>query len=307
MLTLNVDWFQPYKGTQHSTGAIYMTIQNLPRDERNLRKNVLLVGLIPGPSETKVSEISNFLDPLVEELLALQHGILMHTHSNGVVNVKAALSIVGCDLPAAKKVSGFTAINSKNPCHKCHMSFPACPNHSYKRDFTNFEMDTWIPRTKEQTDQEAAEWLNSSPAQRLEREGANGTRWTVLHKLPYFDAARFTVIDPMHNLFLGTCLKMARIWTGSAYVDDIELLTKTILRQMKAEGQKIILPSGEDCGPIMDKMESGIGFSGLKADEWRVWCHSLSPVLLKGRLPTREFDHWMLFLSNNYCCSSVHR
>ncbi|KAG1437317.1 hypothetical protein G6F56_013166 [Rhizopus delemar] len=73
--------------------------------------NVLLVGLIPGPSETKVAEISNFLDPLVEELLTLQHGVLMHTHSNGVVNVKAALSIVGCDLPAAKKVSGFTAIN----------------------------------------------------------------------------------------------------------------------------------------------------------------------------------------------------
>ncbi|KAG1436613.1 hypothetical protein G6F56_013482 [Rhizopus delemar] len=37
MLTLNVDWFQPYKGTQHSTGAIYLTIQNMPRDERNLR------------------------------------------------------------------------------------------------------------------------------------------------------------------------------------------------------------------------------------------------------------------------------
>ncbi|KAG1435845.1 hypothetical protein G6F56_013810 [Rhizopus delemar] len=89
---------------------------------------------------------------------------------------------------------------------------------------------------------------------------------------------------------------MARIWTANAYVDDIELLTKATLRKMKAEGKKIILPSGEDCGPIMEKLESGKGFSGLKADEWRVWCHSLSPVLLKGNLPTTEFDHWMLFV-----------
>ncbi|KAG1437788.1 hypothetical protein G6F56_012935 [Rhizopus delemar] len=115
MMTLNVDWFQPYKGTQHSTGAIYLTIQNLPRDKRNLRKNVLLVGLILGPSETKVNEISHFLDPLVEELLELKDVIPMHTYTNGIVNVKAALTNVGCDLPAAKKVSGFTAINSKNP------------------------------------------------------------------------------------------------------------------------------------------------------------------------------------------------
>ncbi|KAG1437157.1 hypothetical protein G6F56_013241 [Rhizopus delemar] len=118
MLTLNVDWFQPHKGTQHSTGAIYLTIQNLPRDERNLRKNVMLVGLIPGPSETKVTEINHFLAPLVEELLELKDGVPMHTYANGIVTVKAALTLVGCDLPAAKKVSGFTALNSKNPSHQ---------------------------------------------------------------------------------------------------------------------------------------------------------------------------------------------
>ncbi|KAG1440698.1 hypothetical protein G6F56_011812 [Rhizopus delemar] len=262
MVTLNVDWFQPYKGTQHSTGAIYMTIQNLPRDERNLRKNVLLVGLIPGPSETKIAEISYFLEPMVDELLELQHGVEMNTYSNGMVKVKVALSLVGCDLPAAKKVSGFTAINSTNPCHKCHMSFEPCPGHRYKRDFSNFDLPTWIPRTKEVTSQEARAWLQSTPTERLHLEAANGTRWTALHRLPYFDAARFTVIDPMHNLFLGTCLKMARIWTANAYTDDVELLTRSTLKEMKATGKKIILPPGEDCGSIIEKMETGKGFSG---------------------------------------------
>ena len=31
-LMLNLDWFQPYDGTMHSTGAIYAAICNLPRD-----------------------------------------------------------------------------------------------------------------------------------------------------------------------------------------------------------------------------------------------------------------------------------
>ena len=32
--SLNVDWFQPFKRTQHSTGVIFLAIQNLPRSER---------------------------------------------------------------------------------------------------------------------------------------------------------------------------------------------------------------------------------------------------------------------------------
>lgn len=31
---LNVDWFQPFEHTQHSEGAIYLTVMNLPRQER---------------------------------------------------------------------------------------------------------------------------------------------------------------------------------------------------------------------------------------------------------------------------------
>ncbi|KAG1435893.1 hypothetical protein G6F56_013788 [Rhizopus delemar] len=55
---------------------------------------------------------------------------------------------------------------------------------------------------------------------------------------------------------------MARIWTANGYTDDVELITKTALKTMKIAGKKIILPPGEDCGPIIEKMESGKGFSG---------------------------------------------
>lgn len=35
-------------------------------------------------------------------------------------------------------------------------------------------------------------------------ESQPGVRYSILMALPYFDPIRFTAIDSMHNLFLGT-------------------------------------------------------------------------------------------------------
>ena len=45
---MNVDWFNPFIHTLHSEGAIYLSILNLPHQERFLQENV---GVIPGPKE----------------------------------------------------------------------------------------------------------------------------------------------------------------------------------------------------------------------------------------------------------------
>ena len=66
-LTMNIDWFQPFKHSTYSLGAIYITILNLPRDMRYKRENVILCGLIPGPKEPH--NVKAFLKPLVTELL----------------------------------------------------------------------------------------------------------------------------------------------------------------------------------------------------------------------------------------------
>ena len=48
---LNIDWFNPYKHSPYTVGAIYLVVLNLPRSEHFKIENLLLVGLIPGPSE----------------------------------------------------------------------------------------------------------------------------------------------------------------------------------------------------------------------------------------------------------------
>ncbi len=70
-LMLNLDWFQPYDGTMHSTGAIYAAICNLPRDIRFRRENLLLLGLLPGPNEVSLHKINHYLAPIVNELQSL--------------------------------------------------------------------------------------------------------------------------------------------------------------------------------------------------------------------------------------------
>ena len=52
LLSLNVDWFQPFKHIQYSVGCIYLVIRNLPREEQYKLENVILVGLMPGPHES---------------------------------------------------------------------------------------------------------------------------------------------------------------------------------------------------------------------------------------------------------------
>ena len=44
VLTMNMDFFQPYKHVQYSLGAIYCTVMNLPRTYRYEVENVLLIG-----------------------------------------------------------------------------------------------------------------------------------------------------------------------------------------------------------------------------------------------------------------------
>ena len=46
-LTLNVDWFQPSKRSNYAAGAMYVSVQNLPRRERYTNDNVFLLGVIP--------------------------------------------------------------------------------------------------------------------------------------------------------------------------------------------------------------------------------------------------------------------
>ena len=130
VLNVNVDWFQPYKRVQHSVGAIYASISNLPRQVRYQMENMLLVSVIPGPAEPV--QMNSILVLLVDELKELRQG-----KSVDGIFIKAAIQCLACDLPAARKTGGFASHSSTHGCTRCLKTFP------YSKDMNKVDTSGW--------------------------------------------------------------------------------------------------------------------------------------------------------------------
>ena len=70
-LMLNIDWFQPFDGTTHSTGVIYAAICNLSQDVHFKRENMLILSILLGPYEVSLHKINHYLTPIVNNLESL--------------------------------------------------------------------------------------------------------------------------------------------------------------------------------------------------------------------------------------------
>ena len=145
-LMMNIDWFRPFKHRTYSVGAIYMVIINLPCAIRFKRENVLVIGLLPGPSEPPKT-INTYLAPVVSELLDLWAEVSFKTANKCSVFVRCALLCVGCDLPAGKKVCGFLSYVANLGCSRCYKNFGTgvFEEHNY----SGFDRVNWTYRTKE--------------------------------------------------------------------------------------------------------------------------------------------------------------
>ena len=96
-----------------------MVIQNLPRSECFKTSNIILVGLMLGPKEPR--SVNPYL---VDDLRKPFHGVDISIPSiSDKVRVRAALTCVVCDLPAARKVCGFLSVHATQECSKCRKSF----------------------------------------------------------------------------------------------------------------------------------------------------------------------------------------
>ena len=77
-----------------------------------------------------------------------------------------------------------------------------------------------------------------------------GFRNTVLLKLPYFDSCRMLLVDPMHNLYLGSAKHVLKaIWI------DRNILSYADFEIVQARVDKCCVPS--DLGRIPHKIVSG--------------------------------------------------
>ena len=295
-LMLNCDWFQPFDHSSYSVGVLYLVILNLPRSIRFKPENILIAGIIPGPSEPHLGEMNSYLRPLVKELNSLWlDGFSMHHKGKNVV-IHAALLATVCDVPATAKLGGFLSHASKHACWKCSKIFPY-DSILNRVNFSGVEVGTLRDHTSHK--QNATQSLAAVTAtQRNDIELQTGSRFTELMFLPYYDCIRFSIIDPMHNILLGTPKRIFhKQWVSSGLIDSnsLEDIQKTV--------QNCTVPSG--IGRIPRKIASN--FSNLTADEWKNWTLLFSPIALQNILPQEHLDCWQLYISacTIYCSSII--
>ncbi|KAG2200645.1 hypothetical protein INT47_005801 [Mucor saturninus] len=195
------------------------------------------------------------------------------------IKIHCALLMLACDIPACRKVAGFAAHSSGHVCNKCEGKFPLVEG---KPDFSgiNTVASKWPERSKASNLRAALRWRNATTEK--EREDlvkANGTRYSELHRLGYFDVVRQSIIDPMHNLLLGTCSRFVKIWKEEGY------FTKVNLEKMQVLADSVELPAGFES--VDQKIASGLPTLRLTTGKAGACCI----------LPKENMRNWMDFVN----------
>lgn len=294
--TINLDWFQPFTHVNYSVGVLYMVILNLPREQQYKMENIILISIIPGPREPKHT-INSFLAPLVEELRDLWNGIsvTIGTSPKRTIMVRLAVMCIACDIPAVRKMCGFAGHSACLGCSKCKHRFE---QKSWGMDYSGFDRTQWELRNSIEHIEHARQYLSAQTAShQSECLSENGVRYSVLVELPYLDLVRNHIVDPMHNLLLGTAKHVMKTWMAKGIVasKDLHVIEERV--------SKIQCPY--DVGRIPLKISSG--FYNFTADQWLNWTVVYSAVALKGIIPQNHYNCWLLYVKacSMLCCKFI--
>lgn len=188
--------------------------------------------------------------------------------------VCAALLCFVSDIPATRKVCGFPGFKATLGCSKCLKIFP-CEGFGEPTDYSDFDRHDWVARTMK----------NHLESLKEIEVATTLTEKTRLEKNMGLNIQNF-VIDPMHNMYLGTAKHMIKLWKESG------LLRQEHLTAIQQKLDEINVPYG--VGRIPYKV--GSNFSGLTADQWLNWTNVYSLYALNGILPPRDIDCWSLLV-----------
>ena len=203
LFSLSFDFFNPLRnlaaGKKISIGVITLACLNLPIEERYKPDNLFVAGIIPGPKEPSLDHINGYVKHIVDEFLGLWKGVFFTCTALWKAGrmIFAAIVVVICDLPAARKIGGFGAHSMEYFCSVCWCNRT---HHTYD----HFDKSAWEYRSTKQCRQHAMEYKDAeSPKRAQQCFNKTGIRSSELLRLPYYEPSHFLVVDAMHDLFLG--------------------------------------------------------------------------------------------------------
>ena len=231
---------------------------------------------------------------MVDDLLEFWSGVLIpcNKHPLKSLFIRAAVICCASDIPATRKLCGFVGHSASLGCSKCLKKFPSITVAGTKRrDYSGYDKQIWPVRDLKVHLEKSEEYKKAkTQSEQIAIAKDFGVRYSCLNDLPYFDPIRFSVVDPMHNLNLGTAKHVMHIWQNKG------ILSNSDFNEMENTVSNITMPN--DLGRIPPKI--GSSFSGFSADQWRNWVTIFSPIALKNLLPVDDLRCWLLFV--RACC-----
>jgi len=228
--TFSADSFNPSgnltaKMSVSATG-MYMVLLNLPPHLRHKTENIYFAGIIPGPGKPSNDQMNHFVQLVVDELgpLYAREGVTFSRtakYPNGRT-CRGILVAIVADALAARQLGGFASVTSYYPCTLCKIT---------KNDLENVQ-GPWMARELIDHYEDAVAWKNAGSIKAREGlEKKTLIRWSPFLMLPYWNPILSTVIDSMHNLYLGLIKDHCRVIWGictSLPGGDGELMPKAI-------------------------------------------------------------------------------
>ena len=139
------------------------------------------------------------------------------------------------------------------------MEFPT-DNYGEKADYTNVERSEWVLRNKADHKAQASNHRDArTRTEQKEIEREHGVKYSMLNELPYFNPPLMCVIDPMHNLLLGTSKHMMSVWK------TLNILNENDFAAIQEKVNSLTCPT--DMGRIPLKIAS-VAVTGHRRDSY---------------------------------------
>lgn len=312
LLTDGVSVFKEFGSKNATCWPIMLQILNLPPSERAQLCNVLLLAIIPGPSQPK--DFNSFLAPFVDECIKFARGVETYNVLTRRHFLLRHHPVMVCgDMQAIKHVEEMKGPNAMVPCHGC---LGVGVYHQCKKTY-------YIPLTEPLDDDDPADKTSSYDplalplrteenlkAQLQEMElvkdfpveygklakkyGISGP--SVLDRIPSIQRPTSYPHEFLHLFLLNHGPNLVHLWAVSyPGIDNSGSQDYTLSKAdwvaigKETEAATNSLPA-KFIRPIPNIQTSWSKFCG---ETWSFWLIYIGPIVLRGRLPQKFYDHYL--------------
>lgn len=306
---------------------------NLPASERSKLRNLIPLGVIPGPNQPK--DFDSFLAPFVEEALDQARGIEAYDVTRGnSFTLRAHPLFISGDMQAMKHATQMKGPNGKLPCRSCE-SFGIYHEgrKTYYIPLANpIDNPDAIPEERIDLDAQPGQVTSLDPKMFLLRtsdriaeqlrimdDARAGPRYkyndlardfgltghSILDQIPSISRPDSYPHEFLHLFLLNHGPDLVSLWAGTYKLgedDEWVLATEVwILIGLETEEASKYLPAK------FTRLLPNIATSWKLycGESWCFWLVYIGPVVLRGRLPKKYYDHYIEFVNILKCLLSV--